>query len=115
MRVRDLSSGFCLLGSGIGREKVNAILHFIKNYIRFADHETNRTFNMEIDSVTNKTTSMNIYEQVTELLVEEAREDARRSVVEKLLIINKLSIDEIATVVDETPEFVDTIRKEIKN
>jgi hypothetical protein len=52
-------------------KKIAAVLTFLSNYILFANPETTRIFEEQLDDITGKTNPMGIIEQVTEMRVEE--------------------------------------------
>ena len=53
--------------------KLQAILLFMDRYVPFEDPEISRTFRERMDSITGKKNTMDIFEQVAEMKVEEAR------------------------------------------
>jgi hypothetical protein len=73
-----------LIKRGYGKEKANAILSFLHNYVRFAKPETNRIFESELDLLTGKVNTMGIIEQVKQMKLEEARKEARKEGEEKM-------------------------------
>jgi hypothetical protein len=105
------------------RRKLQAILTFLKNYVRFKNPQTNRTFNQEVDQITEKTNTMDIFEQVAEMRHEEGlqkglrkgAQQTKRLVIKNLLNNSKLSLNEIASVADVSVIFVKKVKKELDN
>ena len=68
-----------LHGKGLFSEhKINAIMIFLENYVRFKKPETNRIFRKRVDQKTGKKNTMGIIEQLTEIKAEEALEKGRK-------------------------------------
>ncbi len=65
------------------KQKLQAILVFLKNYIRFENPETNRIFKEEIDHITGKKNTMDIFEQVAEWKLQDAKEEGKKEGVEE--------------------------------
>lgn len=96
------------------KRKIKAILSFLHNYVRFAKPETNRIFINEIDLITGKKNTMDIFEQVAELRAEEALERERRIFVKNLLSGTRFSVEKIAALANVPVEFVSKIKKRMK-
>ncbi|MBN9382839.1 MAG: hypothetical protein J0H74_18885 [Chitinophagaceae bacterium] len=107
-----------LIRRGYGEEKTNAILSFLHNYVRFEKPETNRIFDSEIDRLTGKTNTMGIIEQVKQMRIAEAKEEARTekeaAVVKNLIAETNFSDKKIADIVGVTEAFVKRIRRNTK-
>jgi hypothetical protein len=100
-----------LYESGVfGRRKLQAILVFLNNYIRFKNSETNRIFNLEVEKITEKKNTMDIFEQVAEMKVEEKS----WLVVSNLLTDTAFSVEKIASLADVSIDFVKEVKKSIK-
>jgi hypothetical protein len=54
------------------RRKTHAILSFLHNYVSFAKPETNRIFERELDKISGKKNTMDIFEAVAEIRAGEA-------------------------------------------
>jgi flagellar biosynthesis/type III secretory pathway protein FliH len=97
------------------------------NYARFKNPQTNRTFSEQVDKITGKKNTMDIFEQVAEMRHEEGlheglkkglrkgAQQTKRRVVEKLIKNSKLSLNEIASVADVSLIFVKKVKKELDN
>jgi len=107
-----------LYQKGFKKRKIHAILSFLHNYVRFARPETNRTFKREVDKISGKTDTMNIFEQVAEIRAEEAFEKGRmeekREVVKRLLDDKKFTVKRIAAIAEVSIAFVDKVKKATK-
>ena len=89
------------------KEKVDAILSFLRNYVVFDDPEINRKFDEDIDQLTGKQNTMGIIEQLAEQRVEEKS----RLVVENLLKQTDFSIEKIASLTATSVDFVLKLKK----
>ena len=100
------------------KQKLKAILTFLNNYIRFADKETNRIFKEEIDHITGKKNTMDIFEQVEEWKLQDAAEEGMKKGLEKsvrsLLAKTEFSVKEIASMLDLPVSTVKKIQQELK-
>lgn len=94
--------------------KINAIMSFLKNYVRFKKPETNRTFNRRVDLKTGKKNTMGIIEQLAEMKAEEAlekgREEGNKKAVRLLLNNTEFSISKIAELVGVSVSFVKKVK-----
>jgi len=106
-----LSLAKLLLNKGFSKWKVEGILSFLKNYIRFADPDFNRIFDKEIDGFTGKTIHMDIIEQVKQMKIDEAVEKKTASVVKNLLEQTKFTAEKIADIAGVSIEFVEEVRQ----
>ena len=101
-----------LQGKGIfGERKINAIMAFLKNYVRFKKPETNRIFRKRIDQKTGKKNTMGIIEQLAEIKAEEARENTSRLFVENLLKESDFPQAKIASLANVSLSFVKKVKK----
>jgi hypothetical protein len=89
-----------------GRRKLQVIFTFLDKYIHFADRETNRTFRQEIDKITEKDNTMDIFEVATQMRVEE--------IVENLLLETSFSEEKIASIANVSVELVKDVKKHLK-
>ena len=78
------------------KRKLQAILAFLDGYVQFENQETCRIFRERVDQYTGKANIMDIFEQIAQIRLEDAREEAREMVARNLLTIGKLSAKEIA-------------------
>ncbi len=109
-------------GGVFQRRKLQAILTFLDNYIRFENPETNRIFRTEIDKITGKTNTMDIFEQVAEMRRQEGLEEGHRKGLEegveksvKVLLANtEFSVGKIASLMGVPVAFVRKLSKEIR-
>jgi hypothetical protein len=107
------------------KRKLQAILIFLNNYVRFGKSKTSRTFKKEIDKITGKKNTMDIFEQVAEMRHEEGVQEGlekglqkgaqknARVVVENLLRKYDMSQNEIASVANVSLSFVKKVKKEL--
>ena len=111
-----------LIKKGFGENKTDAILSFLHNYVRFAKPETNRIFEKELDRITGKTNTMGIIEQVRQMKLDEAREEARKEAlqernhlfVENLLSSTDFSAKKIASLAGVSVAFVNKVKAGLK-
>jgi len=107
-------------GGLFGKRKMQAILTFLDNYVRFEKTETNRIFRNEIDKITGKINTMDIFEQVAEMKRQEGREEGleeglERSVrVLELLGNTEYSVEKIASLAEVPVTFVMKLAKEVR-
>lgn len=95
---------------------------FLDNYVRFENPETNRIFSNEIDKITGKLTTMDIFEQVAEMRWQEGLEEGHRKGLEegvaksvKVLLANtKFSVAKIASLVGVSATFVRKLSLEVR-
>jgi hypothetical protein len=83
---------------------------FLNNYIRFENQGTYRTFSQEIDKITHKENTMDIFEQVAELKVEESK----WSIVKNLLTDTTFPITKIAALAEVSVDFVKDVKKTLR-
>jgi len=111
-----------LIKRGYSKEKTDAILSFLHNYLRFEKPETNRIFEEKIDHLTGKINTMGIIEQVRQMKIEEAEERARKKamaqkateVVRNLITVTNFSISKIANIAGVSEAFVKRIQRAVK-
>jgi hypothetical protein len=100
------------------KPKIQAVLSFLHNYIRFDKPQTNLIFTYELDRITQQKNTMDIFEQVAELRAEEATKEAlkkeRAKTVKKLLTHTELSMEKIASIVGVTVYFVRKMRQGLR-
>jgi hypothetical protein len=99
------------------KKKLQAILTFLDNYVRFENPENNRKFRREIDNITGKKDTMDIFEQVAEFKrqegVQEGEQKASRLFVENLLKGSDFPLEKIASMANVSLEFVKKVKKEL--
>lgn len=112
-----LSIAKLLIKRGYSEEKTNAILSFLHNYVRFEKPETNRIFEEEIDHLTGKINTMGIIEQVKQMKLDEAKDEARKEgrTEEKAQVVKRLltrgySVKEITVIAAVTVGFVNKVK-----
>ena len=103
-----------LIKRGYSQEKTNAILTFLHNYVKFGKPETNRTFESEIDRLTDKINTMGIIEQVKQMKIEAAKEEARIEVASSLIVETKFSDKKIAAIARLSESSIKELRKKAK-
>jgi hypothetical protein len=100
------------------KQKLRAIFAFLNNYLRFEDSEFNRKFSNEIDKITDKKNSMDIFEIVAEWRREEAVEEGLKKGLEKavevLLANTEFSVEKIASEVGVSVSFVENIKNKLQ-
>jgi len=94
----------------LSHRKIKAIFVFLNNYVLFKEKETNSIFITEVNRINDKAKSMNIFEQITEMKLEEQN----RRVVRNLLKHSSLSMVKIASVVNVPLDFVKKVKKSIR-
>jgi len=111
---------------GLNRAKMEAILSFLHNYVLFEQSETNLVFKNEIDKITNKKNTMNIFEQVAEIRAQEGLEQgleqgrkegaqiATRKFVKNLLENYEIDEKEVASLAGVTVTFVKKVKAEME-
>jgi len=99
---------------GFTRHKIDSLLAFLHNYVRFADPKFNRIFMDELDQITGKSNTMGIIEYVKEQKINAARDEARQetriSVVKNLLSDTDFSTEKIAAIAGVSVAFVEEVR-----
>jgi predicted transposase YdaD len=93
------------------RRKIDMILVFLRNYILFEDRQTNIIFDKQIDKITNKTHTMGLIEQITEMRVQETQEAERKQFVTNLLLNSDHSVEEIASFAGVSVSFVEEVKE----
>lgn len=105
-------------GGVFEKQKLQAIFAFLNNYLRFEDPEFNRKFRDEVDKITDKKNTMDIFEIVAEWRLEEAREEGLKEGLEKavkaLLANTEFSVDKIASEVGVPVSFVENIKNKLR-
>ena len=100
------------------KEKLQAVLTFLDNYVRFEDPEYNRKFRAEIDKITDKKDTMDIFEQVAEWRWEDGVEEGLKQGLEKaakvLLANTEFSVEKIASEVGVSVSFVENVKNKLE-
>jgi hypothetical protein len=97
------------------KRKLQAILIFLKTYVRFKNPETNSTFSEEVDKITVKKNAMDIFEQVAEMQRQELVHETKRLFVENLIKETKFSMNKIASLAKVSLSFVKKVKKEVES
>ena len=92
------------------KPRIRAIFTFLNNYIQFEKPATYRTFEKQLDIITEKKNTMGIVECVIELNKQEITE----KVVKVLFKETNLSEARIASLLDVSVEFVSSIKKRLR-
>jgi hypothetical protein len=99
------------------KQKLQAILAFLDNYIQFENKETNRIFKERVDELTGKQNTMDIFEILAQWKLEDAREDAREEQKEefarKLLANLKLPVEDIAAITEIPISEINNLKAEV--
>lgn len=93
------------------KKKIEAILTFLNNMVILEDPETNRIFTEEIDLLTGKKNSMNIFEQLAEIKAQEAQERVEEKSVRAFLMNTDFSIEKIANILDIPVSFAERVKE----
>ncbi|TDX02343.1 RpnC/YadD family protein [Dinghuibacter silviterrae] len=103
---------------GYSDAKTNGILSFLNNYVQFEKSETSRIFEDEIDHIYGKTHSMDIIEQVKQMRIDKAKEEARTEketeVVRNLIVATHFTDSKIADLAGVSEAFVRKMRRATK-
>jgi hypothetical protein len=102
-------------GGIFDKRKMQAILMFLDNYVRFEKTETNRIFRNEIDKITGKRNTMDIFEQVAEMKRQEGLEEGLEKSVRLFLANTEFSLEKIASVVKVPVALVKKLAKEVRS
>jgi predicted transposase YdaD len=113
------------------KEKINAIMIFLNNYVLFKEPENNSNFMEQVDAKTGKNNTMGILEQLAEIKAEEALEkgreegkiegreegkiEANENAVKALLKSTNFSASEIAEVLCLNQSIVEKIKSGLSN
>jgi hypothetical protein len=101
------------------KPNLKAILTFLDNYVRFGNPENNRIFRSEIDQITGKTNTMDIFEQVAEWRrldgIEEGIEKGKENSIRLFLANTEFSPEKIASLVEVPLALVEKIKKEMRS
>jgi SOS response regulatory protein OraA/RecX len=112
-----------LYRKGFKKRKIQAIYSFLYNYVSFADPETNRIFEKELQKISGKKNTMGMLEGLTEIKAGEAlkkglrrgrakgRAEEKIKVVRRLLARKGFTVKKIADIVDVSVSFVEKIKK----
>jgi hypothetical protein len=93
------------------KQKLRAVFTFLNNYIVFEKPQTNRIFINEVEKITEKKESMDIFEQVAEMQRQEIVEKATRRIVRNLLRQSDLTLEKIASVSNVSVDFVKKVKR----
>ena len=102
------------------KPKIKAIFSFLNNYEPFDDEEIFLNFTNAVNTMTGKTNTMTVIEQVAEIRAAEAlekglkmgKEDQSRKVIKNLLTDSSFSMTKIAKLVGVSLSFVKKVRSE---
>jgi hypothetical protein len=94
-----------------GERKIGAIMLFLKNYVRFAKPQMNRSFEERTDKLTGKKNTMGIYEYFAEEARRETLEKTSKRFVENLLKNSDFSQTKIASLANVSLAFVRKVKK----
>jgi hypothetical protein len=99
--------------------KLQGLLMFMKHYIPFDDPEISRIFEERCDLLTGKTKTMDIFEQVAQMQLEEARQEGEKqtkeAMVRELLEQSEFSDEKIAAVTKVAVKQVTAIRNQMRS
>ena len=103
--------------------KLQSLLIFMKYYLPFEDPEISRIFEERCDLLTGKTKTMDIFEQVAQMQLEEARQEGelkgekqtREELARELLAQSEFSDEKIAAVTKVAVKEVAAIRNQLRS
>jgi predicted transposase YdaD len=107
------------------QRKLQAILIFMEHYLPFKSKKIIRNFREQVDQITGKKNTMDIFEQVAEWQKQDLREEGRNmglqegllkgqeQSVRNLLSNTKFSVEKIASLVEVPVDFVEKIKAEL--
>ena len=102
-----------LLSKNIPKNKIRAIMNFLRYYIHFENPEMNLKFDKEIDEITQNKKTMGIEEFLLDRAEKKGIEKGRIEVVKSLLKNTDFDDDRIASLIGISLESVKEIKKEI--
>lgn len=102
-----------LLSKNIPKNKIRAIMNFLRYYIHFENPEMNLKFDKEIDEITQNKKTMGIEEFLLDRAEKKGIEKGRIEVVKSLLKNTDFDDDRIASLIGISLESVKKIKKEI--
>jgi hypothetical protein len=97
------------------KEKLKAVFAFLNRYVVFENQETNRTFIQVVENITEKSRTMDIFEQIAEMDRLEGAEKATRSIVRNLLKQSNWPVEKIASVANVSIDFVKKVKRGIRS
>jgi len=95
------------------REKISALMDFLRYYVRFENEENNSKFEQEIQEITGRSETMGIQELMLDRATKQGEQKKSRDVVENLLSKLGLSDEQAAEVAEVSIEFVQKIRAQL--
>ncbi|GLU52556.1 hypothetical protein Dfri01_20170 [Dyadobacter frigoris] len=102
-----------LLKRKIEKKKIDDLLIFLHQYVRFADSDYSLNLDKVIEELTENKRNMGIREMVLERAKKEEREENKFSFVKNLLLAKRFTIQEIASFTDVPEGFVLTVMKSL--
>ena len=110
-----------LLLKQLSKEKIRALMNFLKLYVRFGNEEFIGKFDQEVDTITNPSKTMGIEEfvlaraeRIGELKgIKKVSLEKDHTFVKSLLEKTNFDTLQIADIASVTPEFVESVRKTI--
>lgn len=110
-----------LLLKQLSKEKIRALMNFLKLYVRFGNEEFIGKFDQEVDTITNQSKTMGIEEfvlaraeRIGELKgIKKVSLEKDHTFVKSLLEKTNFDTLQIADIASVTPEFVESVRKTI--
>jgi len=102
-----------LLSKNIPKNKIRAIMNFLRYYSHFENPEMNLKFDKEIDEITQNKKTMGIEEFLLDRAEKKGIEKGRIEVVKSLLKNTDFDDDRIASLIGISLESVKEIKKEI--
>ncbi|WP_159468080.1 hypothetical protein [Dyadobacter sp. 3J3] len=104
-------------------EQIRRFLYFLKTFVHIENSEINSKFDMEINLLTGKETSMGIIETIKMLAKEEGMEEGLEKGLEngKVIFVRNLlsnydfDVNKIAMLADVSADFVEKVQAELTN
>ena len=112
-----------LLNKRIAKEKIRALMNFLKYYVRFENPDINDKFEKELEILTERSSTMGIEEFLLDRAtkqgekkgLEKGLEQMSHAVVENLIKELGLSNEQAADIAEVSVEYVAKVRATIKN
>ena len=108
-----------LLNKRIAKEKIRALMNFLKYYVRFENPDINDKFEKELEILTERSSTMGIEEFLLDRATKQGEkkglEQKSHAVVENLIKELGLSNEQAAGIAEVSVEYVAKVRATLKN
>lgn len=102
-----------LLVKQIGKDKVRALMNFLRYYVRFENRDYNAKFDEEVEILTERSTTMGIEELLLDMAKKEGKAEEKLRFVKNMMNKLDFSDQQIAEIADVTEDFVKDVRSRI--